>query len=49
MGKMRSAYKISDGRPEGKREVGRPRYRWEDNIKMNHREMGVRYGLDSSG
>jgi hypothetical protein len=29
------------GRPEGKRPLGRPRRRWEDNIKMNLREMGI--------
>jgi hypothetical protein len=30
---MRSAYKISDGKPEGKRALWRPKYKWEDNIK----------------
>jgi hypothetical protein len=29
------------GRPEGKRPLGRPRRRWEDNIKMDLREIGV--------
>jgi hypothetical protein len=29
------------GRPEGKRPLGRPRRRWEDNIKMNLREIGI--------
>ena len=28
------------GKPEGKRPLGRPRRRWEDNIKMDHQEMG---------
>jgi hypothetical protein len=28
------------GKPEGKRSLGRPRYRWEDNIKMKVREIG---------
>jgi hypothetical protein len=28
------------GNPEGKRPLGRPRYRWEDNIKMSLREIG---------
>jgi hypothetical protein len=34
MGGMRSAYKILVGKPEEKRSLGRPRLRWEDNIKM---------------
>jgi hypothetical protein len=29
------------GRPEGKRLLGRPRSRWEDNIKMDLREIGI--------
>jgi hypothetical protein len=29
------------GRPEGKRPLGRPRYTWEDNIKMDLREIGI--------
>jgi hypothetical protein len=29
------------GSPEGKRPLGRPRYRWEDNIKMDLREIGI--------
>jgi hypothetical protein len=28
-------------RPEGKRPLGRPRHRWEDNIKMHLRERGI--------
>jgi hypothetical protein len=28
------------GKPEGKRPLGRPRYRWEDNIKMDLKEVG---------
>jgi hypothetical protein len=28
------------GKPEGKRPLGRPRHRWEDNIKMDHQEVG---------
>jgi hypothetical protein len=38
MGEIRNAYKISVGKPEGKRPLGGPRYRWEVNIKMNHRK-----------
>jgi hypothetical protein len=29
------------GRPDGKRPLGRPRCRWEDNIKMDLREIGI--------
>jgi hypothetical protein len=39
MGEVRSAY-ILVGRPEGRRPLGRPRRRWEDNIKMDFREIG---------
>jgi hypothetical protein len=39
---MRNAYKILVGKPEGKRPLGRPRRRWEDNIKMDLRKIGVR-------
>jgi hypothetical protein len=37
----RGVYRILVGRPEGKRPLGRPRYRWENNIKMDLREMGI--------
>jgi hypothetical protein len=40
MGEVRGAYNILDGRPEGRRPLGRPRRRWEDNIKMDLREIG---------
>ncbi|KAJ4436977.1 hypothetical protein ANN_17109 [Periplaneta americana] len=40
MGESRNAYKVLVGRPEGKRPLGRPRRRWEDNIKMDLREVG---------
>jgi hypothetical protein len=39
-GEKRSAYRILVGKPEGKRPLGRPRRRWEDNIRMDFREMG---------
>jgi hypothetical protein len=35
MGKGRSACRVLVGRPEGKRPLGRPRRRWEDNIKLD--------------
>jgi hypothetical protein len=34
-------YRVLVGRPEGKRPLGRPRSRWEDNIKMDLREIGI--------
>jgi hypothetical protein len=40
MGEVRGAYNISVGRPEGRRPLERPRRRWEDNIKMDLREVG---------
>ncbi|KAJ4442029.1 hypothetical protein ANN_11893 [Periplaneta americana] len=40
MGESRNAYRVLVGRPEGKRPLGRPRCRWEDNIKMDLREVG---------
>jgi len=33
-------YKILVGKPEGKRPLGRPRRRWEDNIRMDLKELG---------
>jgi hypothetical protein len=41
MGKGRSVYRFSVGKPEGNRPLGRPRSRWEDNIKMDLQEVGV--------
>ncbi|KAJ4432949.1 hypothetical protein ANN_15206 [Periplaneta americana] len=40
MGGFKYAYRVLVGRPEGKRPLGRPRRRWEDNIKMDLREVG---------
>jgi hypothetical protein len=41
MGKKRNAYRIFVGRPEGKRPLGRPRRRCENNIKMDLREIAL--------
>jgi hypothetical protein len=40
MGEGRGAYRILLGRPEGRRPLGRPWRRWEDNIKMDLQEVG---------
>jgi hypothetical protein len=40
MGAKRNAYRILMGKLEGKRPLGRPRRRWEDNIEMDLREIG---------
>jgi hypothetical protein len=39
MGEVRGTYNILVGRPEGRRPLGRSRHRWEDNIKMDLREI----------
>jgi hypothetical protein len=39
MGERRGVYRVSVGKPEGKRPLGRPRRRWEDNIKMGLHEV----------
>jgi len=41
MGEGRGAYRVLVGRPKGKRPLERPRRRWEDNIKMDLREIGI--------
>jgi hypothetical protein len=40
MGERRGAYRVLDGKPEGRRLFGRSRRRWKDNIKMYLREVG---------
>jgi hypothetical protein len=40
MGEWRWVYRILVGKPEGKRPLGRPRRRWEDNIKMDLQGVG---------
>jgi hypothetical protein len=45
MGERRSAYKVLVGISEGKSPLGRPRNRWEDNIKVDLQEVGWRHGL----
>ena len=40
MGERRGVYKILVGKPEERRPLGRPRRRWDDNIKMDLQEVG---------
>ena len=40
----RSAFKVLTGNPTGKRPLGRPRRRWEDNIRMDLEEIGINAG-----
>ena len=44
MEQSRNVYRILVGKPEGNRPLGRPRRRWEDNIKMHLREVGCDAG-----
>jgi hypothetical protein len=48
VGEKRNVYKLSVGKPEGKRPLGRPRRRWADNIKMGLLELGFG-GMDWIG
>jgi len=43
MGDRRDVYRVLAGKPEGKRPLGSPRHRWDDNIKTDLQE--VRYGV----
>jgi hypothetical protein len=40
MGERRGVYRVLVGKPEGKKPLGRPRHRWEDNIKIHLQEVG---------
>jgi hypothetical protein len=37
----RSVFKILSGKPRGHRTLGRPRRRWEDNIRVDLKEIGI--------
>ena len=41
-GEVRGVYRVLVGKPEGRRPLGRPRRRWEYNIKMDLQEVGCR-------
>jgi len=43
MGEKRGVYRVLVGKLEGKRPLGRPRHRWEDNIRMYFQEVGCGY------
>jgi len=50
MGEGKGVYRVLVGKPERKRPLGKPRLRWEDNIKMDLQEVGCGgYGLDRAG
>jgi hypothetical protein len=51
MGEDRGVHRVLVGKPEGKRPLGRPSRRWEDNIKMDLQEVGGggSWGLDGVG
>jgi len=40
LGERRGVYRVLVGKPEGKRPLGRPRRRWEDNVMMDLQEVG---------
>jgi hypothetical protein len=41
LGEGRSVYRVLVGRPNSKKLLGRPRHKWEDNIKIDFREIGI--------
>ena len=45
-GEKRGVYRVLVGKPEGKRPLGRPRRRWEDNIEMGFFQVVGRGGMD---
>ena len=50
MGGGGGVYRVLVGKPGGKKPMGRLRHRWEDNITMDHQEVGCGgYGLDRAG
>jgi hypothetical protein len=49
MAERRGVYRVLVGKPEGKRPRGRPKRRWEDNIKMDLQKVGCGLDRASSG
>jgi hypothetical protein len=48
-GERESVYGVVVGKRAGKRQLGRPRRRWEDNIKIDLQKVGWGHGLDRAG
>jgi hypothetical protein len=48
VGEGRGVHRVLVGKPEGKRPLGRPRHRWEDNIKMDLQEVGGDYAAQKN-
>jgi hypothetical protein len=46
MGERIGLYMVLVGKPEGKRPLGRPRHKWEDNIELDLQEVGCWVGLN---
>jgi len=46
MGERGGVYGVLVWKPEGKRPLGRPNLRWEDNIKIDLQEVGLKHGLE---
>ena len=46
MAKRRGAYRVVVGKPEEKRLLGKPKHRWENNIKMDSQAVGWGHGMD---
>jgi hypothetical protein len=49
MGERRGVCRVLGGKPEAKRQLGRPMSRWEDNIKMDLMKWDVGHELDRTG
>jgi hypothetical protein len=49
MGEERVVHSVLVGKPEGKRPLGGPRRRWENNIKMDFKEVGRGGGVVGTG
>jgi hypothetical protein len=47
-GERRGVYRVFVGKPDGRRPLGRARYRWEENIKMDLQKVGVELWIGSS-